>query len=178
MSAHFWYFHCKCALLLFTLHMIAYCIHITDVCICSAHACIVFTLRVSVFEIPCVGFANACTYGFAVQVLVLRIHGLCMADICAAHTFRLIARVAHTRLACTRLTCTHVDRTNIARVARMCTAHTHIAPYLAHTLRHCSNTNGINASQTLRTFVFAATGITLPLQILVAHLYLRLLVAR
>ena len=130
--------------------MIADCIHITDVCICSAHACIVFTLRVSVFEIPCVGFANACTYGFAVQVLVLLMHGLYMVDVCAAHTFRLI----------------------------MCTAHTHIAPYLAHTLRHCSNTNGINASQTLRTFVFAATGITLPLQILVAHLYLRLLVAR
>ena len=86
----------------------------------------VFELRVSVFEIPCVGFANACTFGFVVHVLALRIHGIRMADVCAARTFRLFAHVAHTHLACTRLTCTHIDRTNIARVARMCNARTPI----------------------------------------------------
>ena len=158
--------------------MIAYCIHITAVCIYSAHACIVFALRVSVFESACVGSANACTCGFAGQVIALRIHGIRMADVCAARTFRLFAHMAHTHLACPRLTCTHIDRTNIARVARMCTAHTHNAPYLAHTLRRCLNTNGITTPHTFRTSVSAAADITLPLQTLVDHLSLQLLVAR
>ena len=64
---------------------------------------------------------------FAGKVLALGIDCICIANVCGARTFRLFAHVAHTRLAYTRVTCTHIDRTNIARVARMCTARTHIA---------------------------------------------------
>ena len=68
--------------------------------------------------------------------------------------FPLFVHVAHTRLAWTRLVCTHIACTNIARVARMRTVRSHLASYLAHTLHHRSNTNGITVSHTLRTFVF------------------------
>ena len=73
MSAQSWYLDCKCVLFLVTLHMIAYCLHITDGCISRVHACIVFALRMSVFESPCGGSANACTYG------------ICSADSCLAY---------------------------------------------------------------------------------------------
>ena len=44
MSSHSGRLACKCALLLFTLHMIPCCIHITDVWFSRAHACIVFCI--------------------------------------------------------------------------------------------------------------------------------------
>ena len=80
MSAQSWYLDCKCVLFLVTLHMSAYCLHITDGCISRVHACIVFALRMSVFESPCGGSANACTYG------------ICSADSCLAHWLDLDAR--------------------------------------------------------------------------------------
>ena len=59
----------------------------------------------------------------------------------------------------------------------MRTARTNIASYLAHTLHHCSNTNDITVSHTLRTFVFTDAGTALYLQMLVAYLSWQMLVA-
>jgi len=75
--------NCKCALLLFTLHTIAYCIHITDVCVIRAHACIVFALWVSGFQSPCGGSTYACT------------HSICGAGPYLAHLLDLHARCLH-----------------------------------------------------------------------------------
>ena len=52
---------------------------------------IVFALRASVLESPCVGSANTCTYGVAGQVIVLRIHDSCRSFVfvaaCSAFIF-------------------------------------------------------------------------------------------
>ena len=87
------------------------------------------------------------------QGFSLSIDSICITEVCAARTSTLFAHVDPTlipRLACTRLVCKHIDRTNIARVARMRTARSHLASYLAHTLHHCSNTTGITVSHTCR----------------------------
>ena len=81
-SAQSWHLDCKCALFRFTLHIIAYCIHITDVCISRVHACIVSALRMSVFGSPCGGSANAFALMVSVvQILALRIDWIYMPDV-------------------------------------------------------------------------------------------------
>ena len=73
---------CKRALFLSALHMIACCFHITDACISSVHACIVFALRKSVSGSPCGGSDNAFALVVSVmQVLTLRINWIYRPDV-------------------------------------------------------------------------------------------------
>ena len=76
---------CKRALFLFSLHMIACCLHITDACISRVHACIVFALRGSGSESPCGGSDNAFALVVSVmQTLTLRISWICSPGGCSS----------------------------------------------------------------------------------------------
>jgi len=92
MSTHSWCLNCKCALFLFTFHIIVYCLHITDVCISRVHSCIVFALWMSVFESPCGGSANASALMVSVvQILTLRINWIYKPDVYnSSHTLILL----------------------------------------------------------------------------------------
>jgi len=72
--------------------MIAYCLHITDVCISRVHDCIVFALRMSVFESPCGGSANTFALMVSVvQILTLRINWIYIPDVYnSSHTLILL----------------------------------------------------------------------------------------
>ena len=81
--AHCLFLHFRCllllihsALLLSTLHTIAYCIHITDVCISRSHSCIVFALRGTGFE-RSLRWICKCSYLTFLHALWLHHHMYC-----------------------------------------------------------------------------------------------------